>query len=333
MSRRLILAVVALWLLPLSSSAQEAKRDWKKCPAVVDVDTEHDLYAIGDVHGDYDRLTTLLVAAKLIAEEPSKPEMVKWNAGKAVLVCTGDMIDKGDQGVRVLQLFRALRADAEKTGGRVIVLAGNHEAEFLANPSIEKSAEFRKELKARNIKPDDVAAGKDALGLGEFLRSLPFAARVNDWFFSHAGNTHGRTLAKLRDDLERGVEGKGYKADVLQDPNSLLLARMNPRPWWERAKDEGDAGQKRLAGYAKALGVRHIILGHAPAEVTFADKSVRKAGEMYQKFDGLVFMIDVGMSRAVGYSTGAILLIQRGKHATASAIYADGKRKQMWGSE
>src|SRR4051812_37126353 len=31
-------------------------RDWQKYPAVVEVDTTHDIYAVGDPHGDYERL-------------------------------------------------------------------------------------------------------------------------------------------------------------------------------------------------------------------------------------------------------------------------------------
>ncbi len=97
-----------------------------------------------------------------------------------------------------------MQAEAAKAGGRVVVTLGNHEAEFLADPLNKKAADFIKEMKTSGLKPEDVAAGKDALGIGEWLRSLPAAARVNDWFFAHAGNTHNRTLPKLREDLQGG---------------------------------------------------------------------------------------------------------------------------------
>jgi hypothetical protein len=41
--------------------ATAAARDWEKCPAIVEMDTPHAVYALGDVHGDYDRLVRLLV--------------------------------------------------------------------------------------------------------------------------------------------------------------------------------------------------------------------------------------------------------------------------------
>jgi hypothetical protein len=256
---------------------------------------------------------------------------VKWAAGKAVLVTTGDMIDKGNQSVRVLLLFRALQADAARHGGRVIATTGNHEVEFLARPTNRKAVEFVKDLATRNIKPDDVAAGRDEPGLGTFLHGLPFAARVGDCFFAHAGDTRGLTLARLKAELQRGVSEKGYGAGVLLDADGLLEARSVPHPWWEAGTTTPQDAEKRLRRYAEALGVKHFVLGHVPAEVVFADGTRRKAGEMFTKFDGLLFLIDVGMCRAVGYSSGAVLHIHYGKeHVKAHAIDAESRRRLLW---
>jgi hypothetical protein len=309
----------------------DSRRDWKKCPAVAELTTDQDIYALGDVHGDYERLVALLQAAGLIQDDPARPDRIEWKGGKAVLVCTGDMIDKGDQSVQVLIALRALRASASKSGGQFIPLMGNHEAEFIASGGqSKKAAEFIKELRAREIDPAAVAQGRDSLGLGEFLRSLPFAARVNDWFFAHAGNTQGKASKKLQQDLEENVDSKGYKADVLLAADGLLESRLHPAPWWEKEGDKPDAAQERLAEYLRALGARHLVLGHQPGKVTFADQTTRPSGEIFQKYDGLVFLIDVGMSRAVGYGTGAILHISAGKHDRATALFADGSKRELW---
>ena len=324
--------ICCMLLFACAGAALGGDRDWKKHPAIVEMDTEQDIYAIGDVHGDYERLINMLVVSKLIAKDPGKPDKVKWSAGKAVLVCTGDLIDKGDHSVRVLQLFMALQADAAKAGGRVIRTMGNHEAEFLARPRAEKAADFIKDLTDRGVKPEDVAAGTDALGLGAFLRSLPFAARVNDWFFAHAGNTQGKTLARLKEELEGGVDGKGFSAAVLLAEDGLLEARLTrPQPWWEKGTKTSAEAEKKLRDYLNALSVQHLVVGHQAQKVTFADGTRRKEGELFQKYDGLIFLIDVGMSRKIGYSTGAILHIHRGKkHTRADVIDAEGKRKTLW---
>jgi hypothetical protein len=311
-------------------------RDWQKYPAIVEVDTASEIIALGDVHGDYDRLLGLLLAGKIIPRRPEQPDQVEWRAGGAILVCTGDLIDKGDHAVEVLALLRALQGTANRSGGRVIVTMGNHEAAFLADPvKGEKAKVFREELGQHGIKPEDVAAGRDGLGLGAFLSSLPFAARVNDWFFVHAGPAHGRPLKQLRSLCQAGVAEQGYGCGILLAPDGLLEVRLHPQPWWEKPGDRPAASQARLLAAVQALDVKHLVIGHQPGKVEFSDGSKRRKGEIYQKFDGLIFLIDVGMSRGVdetrqGYSTGALLHIHGKDKPKADAIFADGSRRRLW---
>src|ERR1700722_19276194 len=112
-----------------NAAPANAARDWVKYPAIVEFKTTEDVYALADIHGDYERCVSLLVNCKILATKPDRAENAKWNAGKAVLVCTGDMIDKWTQSVNVLLLMRALQGSAERAGGKVIITYGNHEAE------------------------------------------------------------------------------------------------------------------------------------------------------------------------------------------------------------
>jgi hypothetical protein len=314
-----------------SPKVQPVVRDWKAHPAIVQIETKSDVYVLGDVHGDYDRLVTLLVGTRIIKKDPSKPEKVRWMAGPSVLVCLGDMIDKWNQSLLVLRLLRALQVDAESAGGRVVLLMGNHEAEFLGEAGrSKKTVDFAKELVRTGLKPETVAAGKDDLGIGAFLRDLPFAARVNDWFLAHAGNTQGRSLARLEKDLREGVEAAGFQAPVLRAEDSLLEARLHPRPWWERPGDTAARAHRRLAGNVEALGVRHLVMGHQPVKVVFAGGGNRQAGEAYQHYDGLIFLVDVGMSRGIGYSTGALLSLPAGKRQKGVVLFANGRSKEIW---
>jgi hypothetical protein len=322
---RAILALFLIGTLPLFG------RDWQQCPAVVTLDTQETIYALGDTHGDYQRLVALLVAGQLMTAAPPSPDQAVWSGGHAVLIVTGDMIDKGTHALDVIALMRALTTSAASQGGRVVISAGNHEAEFLNDPKSSKTTDFQGELKAAKIKPLDVAGGIDSEGIGKFLLCLPFASRVNDWFFSHAGSTKGRTLPQLIADLQTGFDADGYKAKVLLGDYGLLEARMKP-PWWERAGDKPIDSVARLLGYADALGVKHIVFGHQPGGYTFNDGSTRVKGTMFQNFHGLVMLIDMGMSRGVddsgkGYSHGALLRID---HDIATTLFADGTQKQLW---
>jgi hypothetical protein len=305
-------------------------REWRESPAVAQIDTAADIYAVGDVHGDYDRLTELLAGAGVIAGIPPSPDRPVWSAGRSVLVFTGDLIDKGPKAVAVLELARALPKAAAGAGGVVVVLMGNHEAEFLARPKAAKAEEFRAELTAAGLEPGEVAAGNG--DLGSFLCSLPFAARVNDWFFSHAGNTDGRTLAQLSSDLEAAVDREGFGSPQLTGANSILEARIgeqgpNGRAWFEAGGSRLSA-DRLLAAYASALGVRHIVQGHQHAAIRFPDGAARRAGEMFN-WRGELFLIDTGMSREIDDSAGAILRI-RGSSKAAVAVCADGRETELW---
>ena len=320
----------SLALLALPLLGETPPRNWGRCPAVVTLQTTEVVHALGDTHGDYDRLVTLLVAGKLIAGAPATPEQVTWSGGKSILVVTGDMIDKWNQSLDVIALMRALTSSAASQGGRVVISTGNHEAEFLENPTSSKTKEFQKELKSAGIDPKEVASGTDSEGIGRFLLCLPFASRVNGWFFAHAGSTKGRTLEQLARDLQQGLDQEGYGAKVLLGNKGLLEARMKP-PWWEKPGDEPIESIARLLGYADALGAKHIVFGHQPGTYTFNDGSTRKKGTLFDNFNGLVFLMDMGMSRGVDYSKGALLRIEgQGAGETATAVFADGSQEQVW---
>jgi hypothetical protein len=326
-------ALLALLLVAAAAFTQQTSvpRDWGKYPPIVQLDTDADIFAIGDVHGDYDRLVKLLAAARIIEGATEDPRKVTWTAGRAVLVFTGDLIDKGPHSLKVLQLASALRETAAKNGGQVITLMGNHEAEFLADPTEKKVKDFAQDLHAAGFLPKDVAACHG--DLGQFLCSRPFGARVRDWFFSHGGNTGGRTIPQLIADFENGVNKDGFGSREVVDANSMLEARLGEegpgRKSWFDIESPKHTEARLLARYAHALGVAHLVQGHQHQAFVFEDGQKRKTGQMFQ-WHGLLFLIDVGMSEGVGDSRGAVLHIQHRNGEEAVAIYPDGTDISLW---
>lgn len=314
-----------LVLLSVLFCVGEWGRDWKKFPAVAVVDGAQEIFAVGDAHGDAERLVRVLQAAGVIDAQGG------WTAGQAVLVSTGDMIDKGPSGLDVIRFYSKLREGAAAKGGRVIVLSGNHEAEFMADPTIGKAKDFVKELKKAGIAVSDVTQCKGEIG--EFFCSLAFAARVNDVFFSHAGNSGGRNVAQLESDIEKDFDQNGFAAKQLIGDGSVIEARLNGegkgREPWIDAGLPGRSEKQLLQDYTKALGVTRIVEGHVPGEVKFTDGMARGQGEMFQRF-GMLYLIDTGMSRDVDESQGAVLRLTVGKEAQATAICPDGKKTRLW---
>src|SRR5215213_1382042 len=79
------------------------------------------IVAVGDVHGAYDRLLEILRAAAVIDSRN------RWIGGRTHLVQTGDVLDRGPDSRQALEFLRRLARDADRQGGRVHALIGNHE--------------------------------------------------------------------------------------------------------------------------------------------------------------------------------------------------------------
>src|SRR4029453_953757 len=79
------------------------------------------LVAVGDVHGDYGQLVTVLRDAGVVDAQD------KWAFGKGQLVQTGDRVDRGPDSRKIMDFFMRLEKEAKKAGGAVFPLVGNHE--------------------------------------------------------------------------------------------------------------------------------------------------------------------------------------------------------------
>lgn len=90
---------LALCVCGHAADGAAASRDWTTNPAIIQLDTTEDIFAIGDAHGDLQRLAGALAGAKLIEDASAPPDKVKWAGKKKVLVVTGDMIDKGSDSI------------------------------------------------------------------------------------------------------------------------------------------------------------------------------------------------------------------------------------------
>lgn len=333
--------VTAALLPPAPCASPNPVSKFASNPAVIEVDTVNDIFAVGDPHADPGRLAEVLVKAGIIGSVPRTPSAVTWTAGQAVVVVTGDMIDKGPDSLGVIALLRALQTAAAAQRGQVIITMGNHEAEFLANPHGKKTSEFQGELKKAGLKRNEVASCQGDLGI--FLCGLPIAARVNDWLFSHAGNTNGQSIAGLNAAIGNGICQDGFATPALQDTNSILEARLNGKgpnglPWFDSGKKTHDP-QKLLQSYVTALGVNHLIQGHQPGKVKFPDGVKRNEYYLFQRY-GLLFLNDGGMSVGISDNQsigGALHITRSGSQGaivqTVTAICAGGQTTVLWDSQ
>jgi hypothetical protein len=101
----------------IPARAQAGKPGLSPCS----IQTSERIVAVGDIHGAFDQFVAILRAAGIIDNRN------RWSGRRAVFVQTGDILDRGADSRKVIDLVRRLERDAERAGGRVVSLLGNHE--------------------------------------------------------------------------------------------------------------------------------------------------------------------------------------------------------------
>jgi len=108
---------VLWWWIATAAIAAPAERvgiwEWEGASRVV---------AIGDLHGAYNKLVSLLESSDLV------DDALQWSGGDAHLVVAGDLLDRGPSERALVDLLRRLQEESEAAGGYVHVLLGNHES-------------------------------------------------------------------------------------------------------------------------------------------------------------------------------------------------------------
>ncbi|KAK8935617.1 hypothetical protein KSP39_PZI013841 [Platanthera zijinensis] len=81
------------------------------------------IIAVGDLHGDLSQTRSALEIAGVISSDGRD----SWIGGDTVVVQLGDILDRGEDEIAILSLFRGLHIQAKFSGGAVFQVNGNHE--------------------------------------------------------------------------------------------------------------------------------------------------------------------------------------------------------------
>lgn len=249
--------------------------------------------AIGDVHGDLDQTRAALRLAGVIDGSDA------WAGGKTVLVQTGDILDRGNGERAILDLFSTLAPQAERAGGRVVVLHGNHElmnaagdfryvyppgfVEFQGAPGLDL------EHPAVRRYPDEQRARMAALRPGgpyaQKIASHPVVAVVGDTVFAHGGVLPEHVdygITRMNDEVRRWLLG--------ESPTGRWVVQSDDSPVWVRQYvSRPDAGTcAKLDEALRKLRVARMVVGHTTQQA------------IEPRCDRKVWPIDVGISSCCG---------------------------------
>jgi hypothetical protein len=278
------------------------------------------IVAVGDVHGGFDELTGILRSAKLLDRRN------RWVGGKAHLVQTGDLLDRGPDSRKVMDLLMDLEKQAEKSGGGVHVLLGNHESMNLVGDlryvshgeydafRTPDSARVRNEAFERMVDPAQTSDSKyrkkwedeHPLGwveqrqafsvagrYGQWLREKNVVLKINNALFCHGGISPKYQSLSLREINDRVREElrdfTKLKGGIVLDPQG---------PLWYRGLAEGSESElmAHVDAVLQTYGVRYLVIAHTTTP-----------GVVLPRFGGKVFLIDVGLSKPYGEARACLV--------------------------
>jgi hypothetical protein len=292
------------------------------------------IVAVGDVHGAYEPLVAILQAAGILDRQ------LRWAGGRAHLVQTGDILDRGPDSRKALDLLRRLENDARRAGGAAHLLLGNHEVmrmlgdlrfvspgeydAFASAASIRTRQAFvdsaAEDLRPQLLKETPLGSVEMRLAFGRqgeygrWLRKLDVAVKINGILFLHGGISPA--TANMDCDALNSAVRQDLTGDLDQTraaPLASLAAREDGPLWYRGLAEEPEAFAPQVDEILSRQKARAIVVGH----------TVAPDGRIRARFAGKIIQIDTGMQRRyVPAGRSSALQIQQGK---LTAIYEDGQ--------
>jgi len=314
------------------------------------METTERIVAVGDVHGAYERFAAILQEAKIINAEHH------WIGEKAILVQTGDMMDRGPDSRKALDLLRQLEAEAPKAGGQVHALIGNHEAmrvqEFLRDASSDEASEFRapdsEKTRERyySTAASDARAAADkankpfdeksfklsflqttSLGYVEMLKAFSPDGEYGKWLKTHDTMIKINGIIFMHGGPSPAIASIGCAnvnatvrrelSRVVPAGDKAMMIWRDDGPLWYRGYVDGTAKPGEFEAAIEKLGAKTVVVGHT----TFGNASITP------RLDGKLIPIDTGMLGGAHYPFGAASALEIAGD-TWTAIY-EGKREAL----
>jgi len=343
-TRRLALLLVAsaLFVPPAARAADGG------CPGLV----APRVVAVGDVHGAYDGFLSILRLAGLADENGH------WTGGKTHLVQTGDLLDRGKNAPKVLDLLMRLEGEARKAGGQVHALLGNHEVmnilgdlryvnpeeyeAFRTTDSIDRRARFlrtateaaRERARAAGQEFDaDAYRAKlmSEVPLGFVERTAEFSAegRYGRWLRQRPAMVKVNGVVFVHGGLTPEVAALGCEAviDTVRREITRDVDKTRKDPTVTLAA--GENGPLWYRGYwkqdeAALLPAVEKELQALAARAIVVGHTVTGSGKLQSRFGGRVVGIDIGMGEVYGAHLGALEVSPDG---TLTALYPEGREE------
>lgn len=322
-----------IFLVLIFAQPALAQDEWHNVDRVV---------AVGDLHGDYGQYIRILKLNGLVDKR------LKWTGGHTHLVQMGDVPDRGPNSLKIIRHLMKLEREARRAGGYVHALIGNHEAmniegdlrytspgdfsvlvtrrsQRLQQDYLDRVFEYmlKSHPELADTKDQTMAelAQKFPLGYVEHRRLWEPHQEIAKWvarhnavikidrsLFVHGGiDPHNELMpiSRINDEIR-----KTLSSNLPFPPGNLADAEDGPLWYRGLARHTAEVEQQPLEEMLKYYDVDRIVIAHT-----------RTQGNIVSRFDGLVIMVDVGISAVYGSHTANLVI----EAQSLSAMTPDGK--------
>ena len=335
-----------------SAPSEPSRAQGSSAERPCDITTAERVVAIGDVHGAYEPFVAMLRGAGLIDGRQ------RWVGGRARLVQTGDILDRGPDSRKVIDLVRKLEGEAARDGGRVHALLGNHEfmrivgdwryvsaGEFKAFQTGESAglrdrvhdlnaelAEKRARAEKKEFNEREYRAQfmKD-FPLGHFDMQLAFGkdGDYGKWVRSRVAAVRINGVLFIHGGVSDAVANlgcDGLNAEVGRDLGAAPVPAEKITTLLS-AKEDGPLWYRGMASEPESSfePMLDSILKRLDVRAVVIGHTPVASGQITTRFGGRVVLIDTGMLNGEFYPKGAASALEmRGN--TMTAMYQDGRR-------
>jgi hypothetical protein len=228
-------------------------------------------------------------------------------------VILGDCFDRGDKVTELLWHIFGLEKQAERAGGMVHMILGNHEIMVLGDDLRYTNIKYRMVERLAGMKYQDFFSGESLLGT--WLRNKPVLLTINDIAFVHGGISPElmRKNIPLYEINHLFYQMLVFsKVESANDLNNLNFLSEDHGPLWYRGYfDDPGFSVQQADSVLQYLGKKHIIVGHTTSDdfqIVFGKKII-------------------GIDAVIGNDREGEILIIKNENFFKGA--ADGKRQKF----
>ncbi|MBK8024101.1 MAG: serine/threonine protein phosphatase [Chloroflexi bacterium] len=236
-------------------------------------------YIIGDIHGQLDHAHRLLQEAKLADTGGA------WIGGDSVLWFIGDLVDRGPDGIGVVDLVMRLQSQAPSVGGSVHCLLGNHEIQLLAAHRFVRDSYFVNAWRRNGGQDSDIARLTQRHVV--WMRNLPAMARLDKRLLVHADATLYLGMAPTVEGVNAAFRSI-LNSDDANDWEDLIGDFSEHRAFASMRR-----GEQHARDFLRHYGGEQLVHGHTPIQI-MADV-IRPTGPFFY-LDNRVVNVDGGMA-------------------------------------